>query len=334
MKISDSKQGRCVWIVLSVLFWLSSIHYSSAAETGTVRLGLRVHETSTVCIVAMDQGYFAQEGLKATVKDYSSGARSLDGLLAGEVDVVSTAEVPAVFASFSRNDFKILAAIGTMDNFVEVGARTKSGIRKPGDLKGKHIATQKGTASHFFLHLFLLKYHLSEKDIKLSFMKIEELPEALASGKIDAFTATGKFVDQAKEKLGSGGIVVFEEHGLYAPVEIVVATKKFVLENPDAVKSILKALIRAEEFIKKQPEEAKKIVSKKLNVTVTELAHDWDHVRLNVQLPQSLILAMEDEARWVRDSKLVQAKTLPNYLDFIHIDALKSVRPRSVGIIR
>jgi len=115
---------------------------------------------------------------------------------------------------------------------------------------------------------------------------------------------------------------------------LLVVSKKFVRENPDATKSILKAFIKAEEFIKKQPEEVKKILSKKLNVPITEIADSVGKSSFTVQLPQSLILAMEDEAHWVRDSKLVKATTLPNYLDFIHIDALKSVRPRSVGIIR
>lgn len=335
MKINDSKQLKCLWIVLSVLFWLSNIHYSSAAETGAIRLGLPLQTTSAMYIVAADQGYFAKEGLKVTVKDYPSGARALnDGLFAGEVDVVSTAEVPAVFASFARNDFSILASIGTIYKFVDIVARTKSGITKPGDLKGKRIAAQKGSGTHFFLHLFLLRHHLTEKDIKLSFMKVEEMPEALARGEIDAFSGREPYTSQAKAKLGSDGIVVFDERGLYDPIEIVVTTKKLVRENPDATKSILKALIRAEEFIKKEPEEAKKIVSKKLNVPENELADNWIHLSLKVQLPQSLILAMEDEARWVRDSKLVEANTLPNYLDYIHIEALESVRSRSVGIIR
>ena len=335
MKRNHSKQGKCLWIILSVLFWLSNIHYSFAAEAGTIRLGVPLQVSAAISLVAVDQGYFAKEGLKVAVKDFPSGLQALnEGLLAGEVDIVSTAEVPAVFASFARNDFSILASIGAIDGYSNIVASVKSGIRKPADLKGKRIATLKGAAVHFYLHLFLLKNHLSEKDIKLSYMKIDELPEALASGKIDAFSSTDLSVSQAKAKLGSDGIVVFEEPNLYAYIYVLVASKKFVSENPDAAKSILKALIRAEEFIKKQPEDAMKIVSKKLNLPLTEFADSWSKSSFKVQLPQSLILAMEDEARWVRDSKLVESNTLPNYLDYIHIDSLKSVRPRSVGIIR
>lgn len=335
MKIHYIKQGNCLWMVLSVLFLLSNNHYSSAAETGTIRLGIPLQAQSTIMIVAADQDYFAKEGLKVTVKEYLSGARALnDGLFAGEVDAVSTAEVPAVFASFIRDDFNILASVGTIDKVLDIVARKKSEITRPGDFKGKRIATQKGSAMHFFLHLFLLKNHLSEKDVKLSFKKIEEMPDALARGEIDAFSGREPFTSQAKAKLGSDGIVIFDERGLYAPIDIVISTKKLVRENPNAAKSILKALIRAEEFIKKQPEDAMKIVGKKLNVPVTDIAESWSQSSFKVELPQSMILTLEDEARWVRNSKLVESKTIPNYLDYIHIDSLKSVRPRSVGIIR
>jgi len=335
MKKSEHKQVGCASVVIAVILMFANIQYASSAETGTIRIGLSQQVSSAVCIVAVDQGYFAKEGLKVTVKDYPSGSRALnDGLFAGEVDLITTAEVPIVFSSFNRNDFSILAATGTIRNYSKIAASMKSGIRKPADLKGKRIATQKASAVHFFLHLFLLKNHLSEKDVKLSYMKIDELPAALTSGSIDAFCSTQLSVTEAKAKLGSDGIVVFEEPNLYDYITVQVALKKFVSENPDAAKSILKALIRAEEFIKKQPEDAMKIIGKKLNVPVNEIAEAWSQSSFKVELPQSMILTLEDEARWASGSKLVESKTLPNYLDYIHIDSLKSVRPRSVGIIR
>ena len=319
MEINHCKKPKYLWIVMSALFWFSSINYSPAAETGTIRIGQSHQVLSVICIVAEDQGYFAKEGLKVTVKDYPSGSQALNnGLFGGEVDVITAAEVPIVFSSFTRNDFSILASIGTIDSYSKIVAGTKSGMRKPVDLRGKRIATQKGSGVHFYLHLFLLKNHLSEKDVKLSYVKIDELPDALASGRIDAFSSTDLSMVQARDKLGSEGIAVFEEPNLYAYTSVLVSFKKFVNDNPEAVKSILKALIRSEEFIKKQPEEAMKIVGKKLNMPVSELAETWSRSSFKVQLPQSMILALEDEARWALDSKLVESSTLPNYLNYIH----------------
>ena len=53
-----------------------------------------------------------------------------------------------------------------------------------------------------------------------------------------------------------------------------------------------------------------------------------------VSLPQALIIAMEDEARWRIENKLTDKTTVPNYLDFIYTDALEAVNPEAVTVIR
>jgi len=50
-------------------------------------------------------------------------------------------------------------------------------------------------------------------------------------------------------------------------------------------------------------------------------------------LDQSLVLALEDEARWAIKNKLTSKTKVPNYLNHIHLDALKSVAPSAVTII-
>jgi NitT/TauT family transport system substrate-binding protein len=49
-------------------------------------------------------------------------------------------------------------------------------------------------------------------------------------------------------------------------------------------------------------------------------------------LDQSLILAMEDEARWMISNNLTTEKTVPNFLDYIYAYGLKSVKPAAVTI--
>ncbi len=43
---------------------------------------------------------------------------------------------------------------------------------------------------------------------------------------------------------------------------------------------------------------------------------------------------MEDEARWAMKEGLTDKKEVPNYLDFIFMDALELVKPEAVTIIR
>jgi NitT/TauT family transport system substrate-binding protein len=53
-----------------------------------------------------------------------------------------------------------------------------------------------------------------------------------------------------------------------------------------------------------------------------------------VTLPQALIIAMEDEARWRIENKLTDKTTVPNYLNFLYLDGLEAVSPEAVTVIR
>ena len=49
---------------------------------------------------------------------------------------------------------------------------------------------------------------------------------------------------------------------------------------------------------------------------------------------QALILAMEDEGRWMIKNNLTTEKTVVNFLDCIYEDGLKAVNPKGVNIKR
>jgi len=86
------------------------------------------------------------------------------------------------------------------------------------------VATQRASAVHYFLHLFLLRHGMSEDDVDLSFMKAEELPGALSEGTIDAFSMREPFIGEAKRLMGEQA-VVFSEPALYVKTFNLVAVK-------------------------------------------------------------------------------------------------------------
>lgn len=282
----------------------------------------------------MENDYLSAEGLDVEVNIYPSGKRALlDGLFTGDVDVVSASDAPVVFNSFARNDFKVIASIFSADNVNRFIARRDSGISKPSDLRGKRIATQKASAVHFFLHLFLLENGLSEKDVQLSFMKAAKLPTALAKGDIDAFSMREPFISQAAALLEKGNAVIFAEPGLYDQSDQIVVLDKTLKGRPGAIRAFLKALARAEAFIDKNPKKAAGILAKAINGDQASLETVLSESRHNLELTQSLFLRLEDEARWVADAKLTKNGKAPNFLNFIDTAPLKAVRQHSVTII-
>jgi NitT/TauT family transport system substrate-binding protein len=59
----------------------------------------------------------------------------------------------------------------------------------------------------------------------------------------------------------------------------------------------------------------------------------WPRYQISLSLDQSLILAMEDEARWMIANDLTNETQVPNFLDSIYIDGLEAVKPDAVNII-
>lgn len=289
---------------------------------------------SSLVVVAMDQGFFSQEGLIITIKDYPSGKRAfIEGFSTGELDVLTSSGVPIVINSFERQDFSIVAIIGISDDEPKIIARKDRGIQRPEDLLGKHIATQLGSSVHFFLHMFLVDNGISDKNIKLSNIKAEKLPEALASGEIDAFCMREPFISQAKELLGDNA-VIFSKPGLFYKTHNLVVRNNLIKDKPEVVEKILKALLKAEQFVESHPDQAITIVSNKLGMEESEVAVLWSKTTFELSLNQGLLTELEDEARWAMGSDLVAETEIPNYLNYIHVETLEGIKPHAVTIIR
>ena len=229
--------------------------------------------------------------------------------------------------------YPIIATIQTSSKNSAIIARKDKGILTLKDLKNKKIAATLGTTSEFFLDTILATHGISRKDVKIIDLKAEEIPAALANGEVDAASAFSPYINYAQKKLGNSGIAFYDEN-IYTWTFNIVATQEFIRKNPGKVKKMLRALIKAEEFVKQNPVEAQKIVADFSGIDIDVVRDMWANTSFSVSLDQSLLLAIEDESRWAIRNKLTNAKEVPNYLDHIYIDGLKSVKPEAVRILR
>lgn len=322
-------------LVISDCIWLNHKQLKAREienHSKTVKIGVAKEPLASLVTIAYEKHLFSQEGIDVIIKEYPSGKLALKGMLEGEVEVATVAVTPIVFNSFNYQNFRIVATIGSSDNELRIIARKDRGINKPGDLRGKRIATQKASAVHFFLHMFLINNWISEKNVDVSFKKAIELPDAIASGEIDAFSMREPFISQAQALLGDNA-VIFKEPCLYIKTFNLVASNGFIKGNPETLRKILEALLKAEKFIKNNRGQAIKIVSRKTEIEEQKLAVIWNEFELEVKLEQSLLISLEDEARWAIKNNLVEGTIIPNYLKFIYLDSLKSLNPDIVTII-
>lgn len=323
-------------IALAVAWYFAPGPSQAPAEPrDAVRIAMPMHPTSLLAHVALDQGYFAANGLDVSVREYPSGKRALDdGLFAGQADITWCNETPVALAGLQRSDFRIISTTLTTDNVNAVIARRDSGIERPEDLRGKRIATQKGSAVHFYLHLLLLEHGMTENDVRLSFLGAEELPAALESGAVDAISMREPYIGQARAKLGEGKTIVFRAPHIYDQVDVMVIRQDVLERNPRIALKALRAMLDAQTYIEGHPRETVVIMARRLKIDPREADTMLSDFKTNVALSQSLLVLLESEARWAMKNGLAERKDMPDYLNLMDADDLKKLKPEAVTIVR
>jgi NitT/TauT family transport system substrate-binding protein len=289
-------------------------------------------EYSTLIWIAQEQGYFTGNGLDIIMKDYQSGKAAADALLAGEADISISAEFVLVSNSFDNPDLRALGTVDTVEN-MELIVKKDSGILQSSDLKGKRIGATKKSVGEFFLGTFLVFNGLSLNDIEIVDLKPKDMTDALLNGDVDAVLTwppnTFDIKNRLKDKVISWSGQSGQKYNM-----ILIAKEKFIEDNPKAIERFLKSIIRAEEYVKNNNKEAKDFIAKKYNYESLYIDDAWPKHNFVVELPQALLIMMEDQARWRIENKLTDATEVPNYLDYIYFDALEEVKPEGVTIIR
>jgi len=283
--------------------------------------------------IAFAKGFFAEEGLAATPQPHAFGKLALNAVFEGKADLATVADTPIVFAVMNGKKITTLAVIQTSNKNEAIVARRDRGIEKPPDIKGKKIGVPFGTNAQFFADAFLLANGMERKQVTLIDMKPDEMATALDSGKVDAVSIFNPTVKQLEKGLGKRGIVFFGE-AIYTEAFCLAAEQEYAKKNPEAIKKVLRALIKAETFVKEHDEEARRLVAEFINTDKAVLDEIWPIFTTRVSLNQALLVDFEAQTRWALKNKLTEGTSMPNYLDYIYFDGLQAVKPEAVRMVR
>src|SRR3989344_4207438 len=289
--------------------------------------------------ITEDNGYFTENGVEVTIKEYDSGRAALKAMLdEGGLDMVTVAQTPVMFNGFDRSDFAIVSAIVSSYNEITVLARRDRGITKAGDLRGKKVGMTKGSSGQYFLDLFLSNNNLQLSEVEKVDLPTSQLVSNLTTGSVDAISTWNPHLYNAQKVLG-GESIIFPTRKILRVDFYFVPNKNFLQNHPEAITRFLQALTQAETFIKEDKDEAVSIVSKRLGLDSAFVVSVWDDYQFGLFLDSTIIQTLENEAEWAIQNKLTDSprgeasKTeVPNYLDYISVDALEKVAPEKVQI--
>ena len=332
-------RSRNAWVVAGVALllagtagWLARRESPPAGPRPRIVLGAEPVPPCSPLWVAEHNGYFRAEGVEVEIREFESGRTALFTMLdTGGLDLATAAQTPVVARSFGRHDYAIIANMMGSDQDVKVLARRDRGIQAAGDLAGKTIGVTSGSSGHFFLGLFLAYHHLQLADVTLCDLEPARLGDALVAGEVDAVATWEPHIFRARKALGARGLVL-PSRNIYREDFYFIARKAFIQEQPEALRRFLRAIERGQQFIHENRAAARGIVERRLKLDVEMMEATWEGYLFSLTLDQSILAALEDEARWALENGLADATRIPNYLEFLHLDALLAVKPEAVMI--
>jgi len=209
--------------------------------------------------IALQKGYFKDEGLDVEVQDFPGGARALQALLGGSVDIVSGAYEHTITQQAKGQNIEALVLQGKYAGIVLGMSKDKAAAYKsPADLKGMKIGvTAPGSSTNMFVNILLAKAGL--KPDAVAIVGVGATAGAVAimkRGEIDAMSnldpvislleADGAIVPVLDTRTAKGMQQVYG--GAYAAGCIYVPVD-FPKKYPNTTQAIVNAMVRALRFI-------------------------------------------------------------------------------------
>lgn len=316
---------------------MAAIQYHSPRQSPPSPLEIVIARLKTphsgLLHIADAKGYFAEEGLAATVNTAPTGYEAIGAVLRGEADVGTAAETPIARALDEGKPIKVVATIFTSTANAGIVARQDRGIVQPADLTGKRIGFVFGTATHYMLETFLAFNSIPLDSVVLVPIKADDMVTALMSGAVDAVSTWNPSFAQVQRQLGNTA-KTFSSGDFYAETANLFVRADYPTHHREAIDRLLRALLKAETLAATDPDEAIGIIASVSGNDARQFRDGWNARTYRVTLSQSLLVATENETRWFLRRGLVPDGPLPDVLNAFETEPLRALKPSGVSIVK
>lgn len=234
-------------------------------------LDWRFEGSSALFLLPKAKKYFEQEGLDVTVDSGTGSGAAVTRVASGAYEM-GFADISAMIeflANNQQNPGARMQAIYMMYDYspAAVLALKKSGIAKPSDLNGKKLGAPVFDAGRKAFPIFVKANGLNDKSITWTSMDPPLRETMLARGDVDAITG---FTFTSLLNLNARGIkdedvvmMRYGDHGAKIYGNAVIASQKFINENPKAIAGFLRALNKGVRDVVADPAGAVKYIKER-----------------------------------------------------------------------
>lgn len=203
---------------LALAGWL----FSRAAPYGAaLRVGSQKGSTKAVMLAShvLDGAPY-----KVEWSEFAAAAPLLEALGANAVDVGLAGDAPFFFAYANGARIHAVQAgkSSSEGGAVAILVSRNSPLQSVADLRGKRIATGRGSIGHYLVLRLLEQAGIPVSDVKLVFLGPADAKAAFASGAVDAWSTWGVYIPLVTQR-GQGRVLV-DGHGLLTGYAFSAAT--------------------------------------------------------------------------------------------------------------
>lgn len=205
--------------------------------------------------IAERKGFFKEEGLDVTVNDFGGGAKSLQALVGGSVDVVTGAYEHTIRMQAKGQDIRALCELGRFPAIViAVRKELAEKVKSPADFAGLKIGvTAPGSSTALTAQYAMVKAGLKANAAPLiGIGGGASAVAAIKQGQVDVIS----HLDPVIAKLESDGDITViidtrTEEGTRAlfggsnPAAVLYVKKEFADANPNTSKALVNAFVKS-----------------------------------------------------------------------------------------
>jgi NitT/TauT family transport system substrate-binding protein len=270
------KPIRILGTALAAAFAAAFMTTPAPAQGTKVAIGISGWTGFAPLTLAREAGIYAKNGLDVTIKKIPQASRHL-AIASGDIQCAAT--TVETWIVWNANGVATTELFQLDKSYGADGMVVRNNIQSVKDVKGKTVAASApGTAPYFTLAWFLKKNGLTVKDVTVVNMEPGPAAQAFLAGQNDAAMTYEPYLSAVRAKPEAGKIVATT---LDYPMvmDTFGCTPKFIAENEEAVKALVKSYFDALEMVKSDQAKAYEIMGADVKQTGEQFGNSAKYLR-------------------------------------------------------
>jgi NitT/TauT family transport system substrate-binding protein len=259
-------QGRLAAGMTTLAILAGGAGYSAPAAA-ELKVGVSDWPGWVAWYVAEQKGYFKKHGADVKLVWFANYTDSVSALSSGQLDANSQTWSDTLGPL--AKGIKIKAVLVNDNSAGNDALLVSPKIKSFADLKGKQVALEQFSISHFVLANALLKNGFKPNDVKIVNLPAGDAAAAFIAGRVDAAVVWNPWIHQITTT-GKGRALFTSKDMPGLVPDLLVAQEKAIATKRKELVGMIKAWFDTEKFIREQPAEAAKIMAKVVSLKADE----------------------------------------------------------------